>query len=122
MSKYPIKINGEDFTDLFHKRGYVTYRTPVYGGTYTDLDQVDHYVVSRWRGGLSGTTNDLTAVDAARLSAALMALPGEVTYYSFQLKQEITETMAPLQIPAALKLQTSRASWIKGVTLSLEQT
>lgn len=120
--KYPVKINGEDFTDLFHKRGYVTYRTPVYAGTYTDLNQVDHYVVGRWRGGFSGTTNDMTAEDAARLSAALMTLPGKVTYFSFQLQREVTEIMAPIQIPAALKLRTSRADWIKGVTLNLEQT
>lgn len=122
MSKYPLKINGEDFTDLFHKRGYVTYRTPVYAGTYTDLDQVDHYVIGRWKGGFSGTTNDLTTADAARLSAALMSLPGEVTYYSFQLCREVKEIMAPVQIPAALKLQTSRDNWIKGVTLTFEQT
>lgn len=121
MTKYPVKINGEDFTDLFHKRGYETSRTPVYGGTYTDLDQVDHYLVSRWRGGFSGTTNDLTAEDAARLCAALLASPVEVTYHSFQLGKEVTETMHLEEMPQALKMQTPRASWVKGVTLTFTQ-
>lgn len=121
MNKYPVKINGEDFTDLFHKRGYVTDRQPIYAGSYTDLDQVDHRIVGRWRGYFSGTTNDLTAEDAARLCAALLASPVELTYHSFQLGREVTETMVLEQMPQALKLQTSRASWIQGVTLSFSQ-
>lgn len=121
MSKYPVKINGEDFTDLFHKRGYVTDRQPVYAGSYTDLEQVDHYVVGRWRGYFSGTTNDLTAEEAARLCAALLASPVELTYHSFQLGAVVTETMILSEMPQALKLQTSRASWIKGVTLTFSQ-
>ena len=121
MNKYPVKINGEDFTDLFHKRGYVTDRQPVYAGSYTDLDQVDHRIVGRWRGSFSGTTNDLTAEDAARLCSALLASPVELTYHSFQLGREVTETMVLEQMPQALKLQTSRASWLQGVTLSFSQ-
>lgn len=121
MSKYPVKINGEDFTDLFHRRGYMTDRQPVYAGTYTDLDHIDHYVVKRWRGFFAGTTNDLTADDAARLCAALLTSPVQLTYHSFQLGKVVTETMALEEMPQALKLKTSRTPWVEGVQLAFRQ-
>lgn len=121
MTSYPIKINGTDVSWLFHKRGYETFRTPVYAATYQDLEQTDHYVVSRWKGGLVATTNDLTAQEAAELSALLLAAPVEVEYYSFDLGKTVVETMMPETVPLALKLRTSRASWLQGVTITFNE-
>lgn len=121
MTKFPLTINGEDLSSLCHKRGYTTSRTPVYGGTYTDLDQVDHYFISRWRGNLIVRTNDLKQADATRLANLLLSAPLQVTYYSFDLGREVTETMMPEAVPKELKLSTPRADWIAGVTLTFTQ-
>ena len=121
MTKYPLKINGVDMSRLCHKRGYTTFRTPVYAGKYTDLQQTDHYVVARWRGGLRLPLNDLTAADAAELAALLMAAPLTVEYHSFDLGKTVTETLMPESVPNELKMSTSRADWITGVTLTFHQ-
>lgn len=121
MTKFPLKLNGTDATRFCHKRGYTTFRTPVYAGKYTDIQQTDHYIVARWKGGLRVRINDLPAADAAELAALLMAAPLTVEYHSFDLGKTVTETMMPETIPEELKMSTARADWITGVTLTFNQ-
>jgi len=121
MTDYPFDLNGVDFTDIVHKRGYQTDRQPVYTGKFTDLDQVDHYVVERWRGFASIPTNDLKAERAAQLAAELMKSPLQVGYWSFQLKKKVTETMVLEKMPQQLKMQTPRADWISAMVLSFRE-
>ena len=42
MKKFPFILNGEDFTDLTNKYGYITDRVPVYSSQWTDLSGVKH--------------------------------------------------------------------------------
>lgn len=121
MTNYPFEINGEDFSDIVHKRGYQTDRQPVYGGKFTDLDQVDHYVVQRWRGFANIPTNDLKAERAAQLAAQLMKPNPRVGYWSFQLEKKVTETMVLEKMPQQLKMQTPRADWIAAMVLSFRE-
>lgn len=121
MTNYPFDLNGVDFTDIVHQRGYQTDRRPVYAGKMTDLDQVDHYVVERWRGFANIPTNDLKAERAAQLAAELMKSPLRVGYWSFQLKKKVTETMVLEKLPQQLKMQTPRADWISAMVLSFRE-
>jgi len=121
MTKYPFLLNGVDFSHLIHFRSYQTDRQPVFSNTYTDLDGVDHYVVSRWRGFANMSTNDMKVEDAAALSAELMKWPLRVTYYSFQLEKVVTETMTFTKFPLPHKLSTSRADWVGAVALNFAE-
>ena len=121
MTKYPFKLNGVDFSRLVHKYGYETQRSPVYASRYEDLDGRTHSVVGRWCGGLTIQLNDIPATDAADLGAELLKAPLDVTYYSFQLKREVTERMMIGDYPLALKLATARADWMAAVVLEFKE-
>lgn len=121
MTNYPVEFNDVDFSDIVHIRGYQTDRQPVYTGKLTDLDQVDHYVVERWRGFLNLPTNDLKAERAAQLAAELMKSPLKVKYWCFQLGKAVTETMVLEKMPQQLKMQTPRADWISAMVLSFRE-
>ena len=121
MTNYTFEINGEDFSDIVHKRGYQTDRQPVYAAKFTDLAQVDSYKVARWRGFATIPTNDLKAERAAQLAAQLMKTPLQVKYWSFQLGRAVTETMVLEKLPQQLKLQTAHADWIAAMVLSFRE-
>lgn len=121
MTKYTFKLNGVDVSRLVHKYGYHTERRPVYASRYTNLNGQTRSVVGRYRGYIAITTNDMTADDAAWLSALLLQAPLNVTYYSFQLKKEVTERMMVEGIPLALKMVSSQTDWVSGVTLEFEE-
>ena len=121
MTKYPFKLNGKDFSRLVHKFGYQTERRPVFASRYEDLDGRTRSIVGHWSGVLSIQLNDIPAADAAALGAELLTAPLEVTYYSFQLKREVTERMMVENFPLALKLATAATDWLAGVTLKFEE-
>lgn len=121
MTNYPFEINGEDFSDIVHKRGYLTDRQPVYTAKITDLDQVDDYKIARYRGFLDIPTNDLKAERAAQLAAQLMKPPLRIGYWCLQLGKKVEETMTLEKMPQQLKMQTPRADWIAAMMLNFRE-
>lgn len=122
MIDLPYEINGEDFSDIVHKYGYVTDTVPVYSRTVTTLDKVDHQNLIRTRGTLTITTNPVKPDRAAAFCSALRALPARVKYYSFQSGQIVEQTMRLTGgMPLAVALQNGDARWLDGLTLTHEQ-
>lgn len=95
MTTLPFTINGHDYSSLVTKRQYKTNRIPVVGTKYTDLAKIDHTTIARYKGYLEVALNPLSPSQADDLYADLLTAPCEVTYYSFQLQQTVTETMLP---------------------------
>ena len=121
MSKYPWKINDEDFSQLANKYGYATDRVPVYSSTWRDLSGVDHAVKLREKGFLYITLNDITAEESLRLCQQLRKSGLTVEYHSFQLGQTVCERMKITSMPRALLMIDGGVPVHGAVTLEFEQ-
>ena len=58
-SNYTVIVNGEDITSMIEVDSYSTALVPVYGGSVTTMDGVEHVSVLRNRGKLSFSVNPL---------------------------------------------------------------
>ena len=121
MTDLAFAVNGVDFSALVHKNGYATDLEPVYAGQYTDLNQVDHYILKRYRGIFCPTLNDLEAQQSLELCDELLKPQLNVTYFSFQRGRVVTEAMRLTSIPREQLMRTRSRRWLAGVTLRFEQ-
>ena len=121
MSKFPWKINGEDFTGLVNKYGYTTDRIPVYSSVWTDLSGVEHSTKLRDKGYLAVTLNDITAEESLRLCRQLRRPSLQVEYHSFQLGQVVPERMRVTSMPRSLLMMDGKTPIHGSVTLEFEQ-
>ena len=120
MTEYTFKIGGTDFSDMVYKRGYKTDRIPVYSRTVTTLDGVAHRTILRYRGELTVYINAPTAARAAELCSALMSSQ-RIEYHSFQLSEDVTETMELSNMPMETLAKATGVQWLQGVELVFQQ-
>ena len=121
MTQFPFLINGVDFSDVVHRRGYATNREPVYAAAWTDLSGYSHRPVLRTRGTLAIQLNDLKNERSQELCQALLEQPLRVTYWSFNLGRQVTESMEITSVPRQLLLVAAGQPWIAGATLNFTQ-
>lgn len=121
MIDLPFALNGIDFRSAVNKNSYKTFLEPVYAGEMETLGKVRIRPLKRYRGGLHVGLNDLEENESARMSAELMRDPVTVTYYSFQRRRTVTETMQLEPYARAQLLQDGGERWLEGVTLKFEQ-
>ena len=94
MTDLKCTINGHDYKAYVQKGEYYTDVIPV-TIKRTDLDGVDHTLTIRHNGYFAVTLNPISVTTADSLFTDLMAAPISVTYYSFQKKLDVTQTMTP---------------------------
>ena len=121
MTKWTFKINGVDFSDVVHKYGYRTDLIPVFSRCVTTLDHVAHERLVRRRGELTITTNPVPAERAAAFYAALSALPASITYHSFQLGTDVTQTMKTSGLPLSYVMGTSTEDWLDKLQITFTE-
>lgn len=121
MTDLTFKVNGQDFSALVYKNGIRTYLEPIYSGEIITLDKVRRRALKRYRGVLHVTLNDLEEKQSSALCAALLADRLDVSYYSFQRGQVVTETMSLEPFAREQILQDAGERWLAGVTLKFEQ-
>lgn len=119
--KYPFLLNGVDFSDVIHKYGYTTDRTPVYSAQWVDLSGVTHSVKLREKGQLSVTLNDIEAERSLELCRHLRKPDLQVTYHSFQTGETVSERMRIDSMPRSLLMIDGTTPIHAGVTLDFEQ-
>ena len=90
---YPVVINDEDITYMIEVDSYVTALVPVYGGSVTTMDGVEHLAIVRYKGKLSFSVNPMTDVQTAKLSKLLSAGVVKVQYHCLQRNTTIFATM-----------------------------
>ena len=121
MKKFPFILNGEDFTDLTNKYGYITDRVPVYSSQWTDLSGVKHRTKIRDRGYLSIQLNDIEADRSLTLCTELLKQDLQVEYYSFQLGRNVTEKMHLESMPRSLLMVDGSVAIHEAVILEFSQ-
>ena len=121
MSKFPFILNGQDFTDLANKYGYITDRNPVYSTQWIDLSGVDHRTKLRDRGYLSIQLNDIDADKSLALCTQLLKPDLQVEYYSFQLGRTVTEKMHLTTMPRSLLMVDGKTPIHEAVILEFTQ-
>lgn len=121
MTDLALTINGVNFSGYVQKGEYTTNLVPVVGAKYTDLDKVDHTTVVRHRGSVTVTFNPMGPSAVASLFAALEDCPCQVTYWSFQRGQNVTQSMMPeLDEIQDAKLRSS-GHWVRSFSLTLTE-
>ena len=120
MTEYPFKINGKDFSRLVSRYGYTTYLQPV-TVSYTDLAQVEHEKIVRYRGGLTVPLNPLLEEDSAELCAELLRRPLTVEYHNFQRNATVTEIMRLDSLPMEYLAKAAGRRWMQAVNLDFTQ-
>lgn len=120
MTEYSFKVNGKDFTRLVNRYGYTTDLKPVVV-TYTDLDQVEHEKIVRYRGFLTVPLNPLLEEDSAELCAELLKRPLMIEYYSFQRHVYVEENMRLDSLPMEYLAKAAGRRWMKAINLPFEQ-
>ena len=121
MTKFPFTVNGADFSDIVHKYGYRTDRTPVFSKKVTTLDGVDHYSLIRTKGYLELRLNPVPKERALAFCEALQTLPAEISYHSFQTGMTETETMTAAGAPFGLFAIIGKKDWLGGEYIAFEQ-
>ena len=92
-SNYTVIIGGVDITAMIEVDSYSTELVPVYGGSVTTMDGVEHVSVLRKRGKLNFSVNPLTDTQTAKLTDALHTSVVEVQYHCLQRNTTIIATM-----------------------------
>ena len=92
-SNYTVIINGVDITSMIEVDSYATDLIPVYGGSVTTMDGVEHVSVLRHKGKLSFSVNTLTDTQTAKLNDVLQPTVVEVQYHCLQRNTIIIATM-----------------------------
>ncbi len=90
---YTVNINGVDVTSMIEIDSYSTALIPVYGGSVTTMDGVEHVSVLRNKGKISFSVNPLTDTQTAQLTYALQPAVVEVKYHCLQRNTTIIATM-----------------------------
>ncbi len=92
-TKYPLEINGVDFSQMVERDSYNTSVQKVYSKTVTTLDGVDHVAPLRDRGLLTVKFNPQTAANTAKLCAALLESPLVIRYHCLQRNADVHANM-----------------------------
>lgn len=121
MTDLTLTINGSDYSHIVTKAQYKTFRTPVISYSYVDLDKVTHQYIKRWKGGLEVEVNPIFEDMAADLYEDLIEQPCEVSYYSFQLGQVVTESMIVSESTMQDAKAFSDGHFIGNLTLRFEE-
>ena len=120
MAKYPAIVDGQDFTDLFHKYGYeVTYefREGENGGLMCSGDELRDLLAIKPT--IVGTTND---APTERVTALLTAcLKNEVLFRYFDPRTgaEKTITAHPTVDTVSVLLDDGGTHWWKGFRVTM---
>lgn len=93
VTKYPLEINGVDFSHMVERDSYVTSIHVVYSDTITTMDGVDHVAAIRNRGVLTVKFNPQTSANTAKLCTALLKCPLQVRYHCLQRDMDVYATM-----------------------------
>ena len=91
--KYPVIVGGVDITHMIEIDSYETALVPVYGGSVTTMDGVEHVAIIRYKGQCSFAVNPLTDTQTAQLSTLLSSGTLEVQYHCLQRNTTIIATM-----------------------------
>lgn len=121
MINLAFSVNGKDFSGMVYKYGYKTGREPVISETITTLDGVDHEMIARWRSTLTVTLNAATLEQTAAFAAEVMKDSCTVTYFNFQLGQEVTETMKFATISNQIALEAGGSKYLDQTKITFEQ-
>lgn len=120
MTEYPFKINGKDFSRLVNRYGYTTDLKPVVV-TYTDLNQVEHEKIVRYRGFVTVPLNPLLEEDSAELCAELLKRPLSIEYHCFQRHTTVVATMRLDSIPMEYLAKAAGRRWMQAINLDFAQ-
>ena len=121
MTDLALTINNVSFSAYVKKGEYYTASEPVAGAKYTDLDKVDHTTVIRHRGRLKVTFNPMSPSQISTLYSALSNCPCQVTYWSFQQNQNVTQSMMPVLEEIQDAKQRSSGHWVRSFALELTE-
>lgn len=99
-SKYPVIMGGVDITAMIEVDSYETALIPVYGGSVTTMDGVEHTSVIREKGFLKFAVNPMTDVQTKKLNDAMKNSITEVQYHCTQRNTTVIATMK-IDRPAA---------------------
>ena len=120
MAKYPFIVDGQDFTDLFHKYGYeVTYefREGENGFLMCSGDELRDLLAIKPT--IVGTTNDApTERDTALLTACLKNA-GLFRYVDPWTGAEKTVTAHPTVDPVTVLLDDGGTHWWRGFRVTM---
>ena len=120
MAKYPFIVDGQDFTDLFHKTGYeVSYefREGENGGLMCSGDELRDLLAVKPT--VVATTND---APTGRVAALLKAcLKNEVQFRYFDLYEGAEKTIAahPTVDTVPVLLDDSGTHWWRGFRVTM---
>lgn len=92
-SKYPVIIGGVEITAMIEIDSYETALIPVYGGSVTTMDGVEHTSVIREKGYLKFAVNPMTDVQTKKLNDAMKNSIAEVQYHCTQRNATVIATM-----------------------------
>ena len=120
MAKYPFIVDGQDFTDLFHKYGYeITpeFREGENGGLMCSGDELRDLLSIKPT--IVGTTND---APTGRVTALLSAcLKNEVQFRYFDPQEGAEKTIAahPTVDTVSVLLDDSGTHWWRGFRVTM---
>lgn len=92
-SRYPVIVGGVDITAMIEVDSYETALIPVYGGSVTTLDGVEHTTVIREKGYLKFSVNPMTDVQTKKLNDAMKNSIAEVQYHCTLRNATVIATM-----------------------------
>lgn len=92
-TKYPLEINGVDFSQMVERDSYETSVQKVYSAAVTTMDGVDHVEPLRNRGTLTVKFNPQTAANTAKLCEVLLESPLHVLYHCLQRNTDVYANM-----------------------------
>jgi len=115
MTDLTFTINGNSYKNLVRtgSDNLQTTRKPVYGSKYTDLNKVDHYILSRYRGVLKVNLRAMSPQEARTLEAEWDDQPVTVTYYCFQTGTDVTQEMTVSDTTLSDAIKRSDGHWVQ---------